>query len=152
MADCTDDTDYLLRWEGGFVLAKICQKKENKYELDANYIKQNFFEYLNGVNSYEHFGLFYNKKTMSERVPGELYSYHKFGIEVYDALADYLKRMENASDIDLRPYSNLYEHKKLMTKRIAYFAKKGLLKTDGIQEEYTEIERESLRLRNAIIK
>lgn len=152
LIDVTENTDYLLRWEGGIVLAKVRQQKENKYELDLNYIRNNFQEYLNGINSYSHFGLFYNIKAMSQKKEGEPFLYHVFGIKVYDILAEYLKGITDLSKIDVRPFHNLYEHKKLMTKRIAYFENKGLLSCDGKWKDYFEIERECLNLCNAVIR
>lgn len=150
--DVTEDTDYLLRWEGGILLTKIRLQKENKYNLDLNYIKRNFQEYLEGVNSFTHFGLFYNQKVMSQGARGEPFAYHTFGINVYNTLSGYLNGVSDPQKIDLRPFHNMYEHKKLMKKRIDYFAANGVIGIDRRNKIYWEMERKSLILCNMVIK
>lgn len=150
--DVTDETDYLLGWEGGFVLSRVYKPKD-KYEIDVNYIKRNIREYLDGFNSNIHFGLVYNKKTLSHhRANGTPLAFHEFGIKVYDVLITYLCEIKDPAKIDIRPFHNMYEHKKLMTKRIEYLEKKKIINNDVNNDVYLQIEEKSLVLCNMIIK
>lgn len=150
--DVSEKADYLFRGEGGIMLAKAKPQKEYGYKLDLDYLKCNLQEYINGVNSCSHYGLFYNNKTMTHGMDGEPFSYLGFGIKVYDTLIKYLIEIVDAQLIDIRPFHNLYEHKKLMTKRIEYLVEKGLIGQDKNREVYLEVEKESLILCNRIIK
>lgn len=152
LAEVTAESDYLLGWEGGIVLSKVYKPKE-KYEIDVKYIKNNIKEYVDGVNSNAQFGLYYNKKTLSHHEPdGTPFAFHEFGINVYDALIEYIKEIRDSRKIDIRPFHNMYDHKKLMAKRIEYLVRKKIINNNVNRYVYLQIEEKSLVLCNMIIK
>ncbi|MCL6588814.1 MAG: hypothetical protein K6U80_02570 [Firmicutes bacterium] len=78
-----------------------------------------------------------------------------FGTEVYQLLQEYLEFQlkEQPQYPDLRSFHVLYEHKKLMSERIAYCSQHQLLKNAAlILKESREIEQQAFMLRNMMIK
>ncbi|MCI9142901.1 MAG: hypothetical protein HFH87_09810 [Lachnospiraceae bacterium] len=134
--------DYLLRWAGGIILAQARECAELNYKLNIEHIKTQLTEYLQGVNSLKHLGLLYNQDSFSYDKNGDLYAIHAFGINVFQYLSEYLDKIENVDDIDIRPFHNLYDHKKLMRMRVEYLLKKKFLSSDiKIVFTFKEIEK-----------
>lgn len=151
--DVGEAEDYLLRWEGGIILVRPQEPAENKYHIDKQYIRQQITEYLHGVNSLSHLGLLYNKDIFSVDEQGEKFKFHVWGIQVYQCLIEYLNIVKFVEDIDLRPFHNLYDHKKLMRMRIEYLLeRKEIYVEKNIITSFKEIERKMEIICNMLLK
>jgi hypothetical protein len=76
-----------------------------------------------------------------------------FGMDVFEILRIYLdnKMIKDETNIDIRPFYMLYDHKKIMTLRIQYLVEQRHLKKDIINT-FKEIETEALMIVNLLIK
>lgn len=78
---------------------------------------------------------------------------YKYGIKIYDVLQQYCDNILELVDSgsDYRIFDLLYQHKKIMTKRVGY-----LVSSDKTLEQFisplTEIEKKSLMIRNLFLK
>ena len=137
--DVPEQDDYLLCGEGGIILSKICPAKEKPYEIEIPYLKRNLTEYLEGRNTFKHFSVLYNTEPKQNNDGGKAQRKLVFGIDIYDVLMAYLKGSKDNFQPDYRAFHNLYEHKKLMVKRIEYLKEKQLIPQNINKEIYMKI-------------
>ena len=137
--DVPEQDDYLLCGEGGIILSKICPAKEKPYEIEIPYLKRNLTEYLEGRNTFKHFSMLYNTEPKQNNDGGKAQRKLVFGIDIYDVLMAYLKGSKDNFQPDYRAFHNLYEHKKLMVKRIEYLKEKQLIPQNINKEIYMKI-------------
>lgn len=75
------------------------------------------------------------------------------GIKIYDKILEYLFQLaNNKSNFDRRLFHVLWEHKTLMVKRIMLMQHKKILLNNRIEILYRELEQNSLKLRNMMLK
>lgn len=122
----------------------IWVKKNCRYEVEGgNIIKHGIINYLNGEYPFNKY------KFMREKCWGK----YKYGIKIYDVLQQYCDNILELVDSgsDYRIFDLLYQHKKIMTKRVGY-----LVSSDKTLEQFisplTEIEKKSLMIRNLFLK
>lgn len=77
-----------------------------------------------------------------------------WGMDVYDQLQNLLQRHINGETIvDHRPFHIIWEHKKMMSKRLSYMAEHGHFTfSPSIVEGYKELEQFTLVTRNMMLK
>ena len=119
-------------WLDGFVLLKYNENPYRGITYDIEWIKKEIDNYLNGEPS--------GWVTISEyrrRIPW-LYVY---GIEVYDALEEYLEEKEKKREVlDLRLPAALLEHKKVMLKIAEQLHETGRLEAvSEVREVFEEL-------------
>jgi len=96
-------------------------------------------------------------KPSDQRMPAyelQLPSPHAWGMEVYDRLQERLQRtIENTYIVDHRPFHVLWEHKKMMNRRIAYMAREGYYVCSAeTAEGWTYLEKQASVNLNLILK
>ena len=77
-----------------------------------------------------------------------------YGVDCYKSLQEYLFLSDNLSQVDLRPYRILFEHKSLMKNRLCYFQQENIYGFDMSYyiDKMSEIEIAAKILFNFIIK
>lgn len=114
------------------------------YELDTAYIKDTLIEYLEAKDTKNHFRMMRNRFTDTV-----------FGVDVYRALYEQIKKQLTAEDpdFDIRALHLVYDHKVLMIERLKYMMEKSYMDYDSeILEEYNEVVNLMLTARNLLIK
>ena len=114
------------------------------YDLDLELIKSNLKEYLNSMDSKNHFRMMRNR-----------FNDTTFGIKVYDrVLAQIDKQLHKAEpDFDIRALHVMYDHKVLMLERIKYLMNNGALKyNQQTIDEYATVVTNMLAARNLLLK
>ena len=149
-ADVPDQEDYLLCGEGGIILSRLSPVKEKPYKIEVPYLKRNLTEYLEGRNSFKHYSVLYNTEPKQNNIEDK--RNRAFGIDVYDVFTAYLSEFHDDFHPDYRAFHNLYEHKKLMVKRIEYLEKNHLIHQNINKEIYLKVENLSQILYLMIIK
>ncbi|UED72207.1 hypothetical protein [Brevibacillus sp. DP1.3A] len=120
-------------------LMKLNQVK--KYDFDISWVFDCLKDYIESKNTSGRFRGFSN-------IVDDYY-----GLETYSKLIDYYSSIpEDKRYLDIRPAHLLWEHKKIMFKRIQYIEKNKIANVDGSLKVFEEIERISLNLRNILIK
>lgn len=148
-SDVPDQEDYLLCGEGGIILSKITPVKEKPYKIEVSYLKRNLTEYLEGRNSFKHYSMLFNTENNTGE---ETQRNRAYGIDVYDLLTEYLNESKDNTQLDYRVFHNLYEHKKLMVKRIEYLEEKQLIQRSINKEVYQRVANLSQIISRLIIK
>lgn len=79
---------------------------------------------------------------------------HKYGIEIYRVLVDYCKLLIEGKDdyLDYRMFDLLYQHKKVMNKRIQFIMAKGYLTESSFLEQTESMEKQAVIIRNTFLK
>ena len=114
------------------------------YDLDIELVKVNLREYLNSVDSKNHFRMMRNR-----------FNDTTFGIKVYDrVLAQIEKQLhKDEPDFDIRALHVMYDHKVLMYERIKYLMNNGFLKYNQTTlDEYETVVTNMLTARNLLLK
>jgi hypothetical protein len=80
-----------------------------------------------------------------------------FGIDFYTVLQDYIKVKSdgNIFSFDIRPFQVIYEHKRMMLKRLKFLMERNEISSvayDSISADYKEIENKTVIIRNLMIK
>jgi hypothetical protein len=115
-----DDRDWLMGGLGGVALLSF---REAHYDFNIELVRRLIQEFLACGSS---FSIGSNRRCV-------------FGLDVYEALAeDARKAAAGEWEADYKPFHVIYDHKKLMLKRIAYMGRHGLL--DHYEELYREYE------------
>lgn len=126
---------------------EICYKFQynptnSPYELSISHICEMLEDYLNGTNT---------SRKMEYMLPGEEGTY---GIKVYDAILNGDEDQKTFFE-DLRIVYLMYEHKKIMSRRVEYLNKRGYLKDVDFDELFKgikELERLAEKIMNLTIK
>ena len=114
------------------------------YDVDLRYIRDTISEYLNSVDSKDHFRMMRNR-----------FDDTTFGMNVYDrVLARIMKQMsEDEPDFDIRALHLMYDHKVLMYERIKYLMANGYIEYDeSLIKNYELVVKNMLTARNLLIK
>ena len=114
------------------------------YEVDLRFIRDTLREYLNSVDSKDHFRMMRNRFTDTT-----------FGINVYDRVLDRIREQmaKPEPDFDIRALHLMYDHKVLMFERIKYLMANGYLKyNEDIIRSYGVVVKNMLTARNLLIK
>lgn len=80
---------------------------------------------------------------------------HVYGIDGFNIFQDYITLLRDHRDlpVDIRPIHNLWEHKLVMSKRIAYMNNLGLLRNgQKLMEDYSYVEHRLKTYRNLLMK
>ena len=117
--------------------------KNCDYEFSIHNITSSIKAYLD--NSIPEYWDKYNRKNSENIV---------FNREVYNTLINYITaKMDDRSEIDIRPFFLLADHKKMMCLRIRYLCEQGYFKHNSQNEnQLDEIERKAKTLVTVIIK
>ena len=115
------------------------------YEFNIKNISNSIKAYLN--SSVPEYWDIYNNENRDNIV---------FGIEIYDTLKNYIawKSVSNESDIDIRPFYLVYDHKKIMLLRLEYLHRLGYYKDCSSENiaGITELEAQAKVVVNMLIK
>ena len=114
------------------------------YEVDLRFIRDTLREYLNSVDSKDHFRMMRNRFTDTT-----------FGINVYDRVLNRIieQTSKDEPDFDIRALHLMYDHKVLMFERIKYLMANGYLKyNEDIIRSYGVVVKNMLTARNLLIK
>lgn len=143
----TEQDDHIFKddYKGGRGLYVIIKNTDTAtYELDLELIKVNLREYLNSLDSKNHFRMMRNR-----------FNDTTFGIKVYDrVLAQVEKQLHREEpDFDIRALHVLYDHKALMLDRLKYLMKHGyLVYNQDTLDEYQVVVDNMLAARNLLLK
>ena len=121
-------------------------KEESTYQFDARNIENSIIDYYHGQLP-EYWRLFNNENR--ENII--------FGINVYDALVDYAKRVKEIEyqNFDARQFYLMYEHKKIMIDRFRYLGDHWLCSKECAEHmilSYETLMEKSESLINIILK
>lgn len=145
--DITASDDHMFKddYKGKRGLYVIIKNSDTSaYELDTTLIRDTINEYLNSVDSKNHFRMMRNR-----------FDDTTFGVEVYDRV---LKRIQDQMqaeepDFDIRALHLMYDHKKLMLERIQYLMANNCIDYDkNLLDSYSNVVRNMLAARNLLIK
>lgn len=143
MQSAYDHTDISKDWLEGIQMIRL--NKEKSYQLHIPYLKQQLMDYLKSEN-------------IAMKIDDPPYYEEYFGVNVYEVLIDYLRKLIDGSKTNLliKPFHFLWEHKKCMLDRINYFEEKGILSSKQYVSEikgiYTELNEKTLIHRNIMLK
>ena len=133
----TTNFDYL---NGLIYLYSI--NKSCDYEFSIHNITNSIKAYLH--NSMPEYWDKYNYKNSKNIV---------FNREVYNTLKNYVtEKMDGQSEIDIRPFYLLFDHKKMMILRIRYLCEQGFYENNNNENQLKEIEQLTKNMVNIIIK
>lgn len=120
---------------------ELFRVRDIKYELNINKIKRDINDYLYSVNST-------NKYQNGVRIEENIKEY---GIASYNNIVE-VTCLKN--DIDIRPFHVLFDHKKLMKKRVEYLTEHKIINknTAELMNLADEVLTDTLKLRNYMIK
>jgi hypothetical protein len=114
------------------------------YEIDLRFIRDTLREYLNSVDTKDHYRMMRNR-----------FNDTTFGINVYDRVLERIKYQMSLPepDFDIRALHLMYDHKVLMFERIRYLMAQGHLKyNEDLILGYKTVVRNMLTARNLLIK
>lgn len=114
------------------------------YDLDIELIKTNLSEYLNSIDTKNHFRMLRNR-----------FDDTTFGIKVYDKVLKQIDKQLHADepDFDIRALHVMYDHKVLMYERIKYLMNNGYLKyNQQTLDEYQTVVTNMLTARNLLVR
>lgn len=128
------------------MLFKLHERRMKECEFRLDWVMEQLSDYLHARRSG------YMKGALAPGVPqGRVY-----GLGIYDVLRIQLTREELLSDshgIDHRPLYVLWEHKKMMNRRIAYMTEQGYFTlSDEVVERYKKVEQMALSVWNLFLK
>lgn len=128
------------------ILFKLHETRKAECEFRLAWVMEQLSDYLHSRRSG------YMKGALAPNVPqGRVY-----GLDIYDVLRIPFTKTELLSDsqgIDHRPLYVLWEHKKMMNRRIAYMAEQGYFSfSDAVVEGYRKVEQEALAVWNLFLK
>lgn len=113
-----------------------------EYEFDIVNVKNLINDYVNSENT-----------SIRNRMFGVPSSNTIYGLNIIKYIKiDFENPIENVTFYDIRPLHIMWEHKKCMTSRIRYLLEKKQINDNSIYENYKEIEKKILLLRNFQIK
>lgn len=132
-------------WDDVFGIQFININQYKTYKFSLNDIIRTIKDYVNSHNTAK-------DNEFIEGIPPQMMEFNgspdpKFGMGIYDKLAEY-------ADFDyyfLRASHILYEHKKLMKGRIDFIHELALIDGNSLIENFVEIERKALIIRNFIL-
>ncbi|SDM33257.1 hypothetical protein SAMN05428961_11432 [Paenibacillus sp. OK060] len=115
------------------------KKNEDIYELNIDQIIDGMRRHLYSKRSFDPIN--YNVMSL-------------YGLEVYKYLLTRFRHHKHKiENLDIRPFHLIWEHKKIMMLRLQYMANLGYLKhTDEAIVKYVDLEKQSMILRNTVIK
>lgn len=112
------------------------------YELDEKLIARTLHEYLECLDTKDHF------RMMRNRFDDTI-----FGIDVYDSVLKQVEKQVESGDFDIRATHIMYDHKVLMYDRIQYLMEKNVIPMDqALLDEYAEVVDDVLASRNLVIR
>ena len=114
------------------------------YEIDLRFIRDTLREYLNSVDTKDHYRMMRNR-----------FNDMTFSINVYDRVLERIKYQMSLPepDFDIRALHLMYDHKVLMFERIRYLMAQGHLKyNEDLILGYKTVVRNMLTARNLLIK
>lgn len=117
----------------------------NKYKFSTDAVMDSIKCYLNN-NPQEYWNIFNyenDKKNMD------------FGMEIYKTLKNYANTLlDSENEFSIRPYSLLYDHKRIMTLRLEYLFKQGHIEEFGLDniKRYSQIETQAKTIVNILVK
>lgn len=114
------------------------------YEVDLDLIKTNLREYLNSVDTKDHFRLMRNR-----------FDDTTFGVQVYDRVLSQIEKQLSLAepDYDIRALHLMYDHKVLMYERIKYLMANSYLEyNQDLLDEYKLVVINMLTARNLLVR
>lgn len=114
------------------------------YDVDITLIRDTLREYLNSVDTKNHFRMMRNR-----------FSDTTFGVNVYDRVLERIqKQMESEEpDFDIRALHLMYDHKVLMFERLKYLMANSYLTYDeGLLKDYEAVVNNMLTARNLLVR
>lgn len=145
--DITASDDHMFKddYKGRRGLYVILKNTDTAYyEVDPVLIRRTLREYINSVDTKDHFRM--NRNRFNDTT---------FGISVYDRVYDRIQKQmsEEEPDFDIRALHIMYDHKVLMLERIKYLMANGYLDVnDDLVNEYAEVVKNVKAARNLLIK
>jgi len=151
-------------------LITLFKRNQTKYVFDLDKVKSGLYNYLNAIDLLNYDNLSFSDDENMQYYNSEVYKKLKnhtsgwekmryknlitWGIDVYNEIIGfYSDLLDNRVYFDLRPLHLLWEHKKVMLLRISYMENlKNIQGLSKILLDYSEIEKESLIIRNKLIK
>ncbi|KAA8747334.1 hypothetical protein [Paenibacillus sp. UASWS1643] len=133
-------------WDNVFGIQLISMNSFKSYRFNLEFFKTSLKHYLNSTNSAAYF-------EAIEGIPAEEQCLHGsldpvFGIHIYNKLIESVR----ADHQYIRALHMLSEHKTLMTKRIHYLHKLGLIDGNLFYNLFEDIELKARSLRNNVLK
>lgn len=118
-----------------------------KYVFDIRRIKNYLNDYLNSTNNYDHNSVYYDPVPVN-RI---------YGLKTIEGLTNYIDFLKQYGqdniEISIKTFHVLYDHKKLMLKRIQYLIDQGFLKNGKyIYNKYLKCTHIACKIRNVMIK
>lgn len=114
------------------------------YDLDTVLIKRTLEEYLQSVDTKDHF------RMMRNRFDDTI-----FGVKVYDALLERVDKQlhKEEPDFDIRALHIAYDHKILMLERLKYLMEHEVIPFDqAMLDEYAKVVENMLTARNLLVR
>ena len=114
------------------------------YDVDLTFIRDTLREYLNSVDSKNHFRMMRNRFTDTT-----------FGVNVYERVLNRIHEQmdKDEPDFDIRALHLMYDHKVLMYERIKYLMANGYLDyNEDLIKTYSVVVKNLLAARNLLIK
>jgi hypothetical protein len=102
-------------------LYKFLNDVHIQYPLDIDVLKTSLEDYIHCKNTSKRFKL-YNPEFSPDGVG-------KWGLDIYQNLIEYMitKKTSGNSNLDIRPFHGIWEHKIVMQSRLEYLQQKGFL-------------------------
>lgn len=151
-----EDTKNIL-WDNAKDFLIQLVKYKNLYSLEKdkyiNYVIKQLEKYIQSLNNREEYIYNYIGKNTHNQF-FENFNNSVFGIDIYDEIIRYIQFCyKEPNYLDYRCFHFLYEHKKVMLKRIDFFKTNYLLNcTNEYILKYDKIVKDTLILRNMILK
>lgn len=128
------------------ILFKLHEKRKAECEFRLAWVMEQLGDYLHSRRSG------YLKGALEPKVPkGRVY-----GLDIYDALQRPFRLEQPPSrriGFDHRPFYVLWEHKKMMNRRLAYMAEQGVFAfSESVLEGYRKVEQDALAVWNLFLK
>jgi hypothetical protein len=114
------------------------------YELDTTLIRDTLREYLNSVDTKNHFRMMRNR-----------FDDTTFGVNVYDRVLERINQQmaSEEPDYDIRALHLMYDHKVLMYERLKYMMANGYLDyNEGILKDYEVVVKNMMTARNLLVR
>ncbi|MCM1084028.1 MAG: hypothetical protein NC393_08400 [Clostridium sp.] len=143
----TEKDDHVFKddYKGGRGLYVVMKNSDTVcYDVDLELIKTTLREYLNSMDTKNHFRMMRNR-----------FNDTTFGIKVYDKTLAQIEKQVHAEepDFDIRALHVMYDHKVLMLERIKYLMEHGYLKfNQDTIDEYETVVTNMLTARNLLVR
>jgi len=114
------------------------------YELDIKLIKDTLKEYLNSMDTKNHFRMMRNR-----------FDDTTFGVNVYDRVLDTINKQvaSDEPDFDIRALHLMYDHKVLMNERLKYLMANGYIEyNEDVLKGYGLVVKNMLAARNLLVR